>query len=97
MESNKKFLKKLEKVRPSSRYSSFSTYEREDKQQVSLTPFQKKRALETEKENTRIYVRVKSVSSDLSKDKMLKDYAKSIQIKSRITRYVNSNNKVTLK
>lgn len=53
--------------------------------------------VETEKENNRIYVRVKSVSSELSKDKMLKDYAKSMQIRSRITKYVNSNNRICLK
>ena len=42
-------------------------------------------------------MRVKSVSSDLNKDKMLKEYAKSIQIKSRITRYTSNNNKISLK
>lgn len=42
-------------------------------------------------------MRVKSVSSELSKDKLLKDYAKSMQIKNRISRYVNSSNGVCLK
>jgi hypothetical protein len=39
-------------------------------------------------------VKVRSVSSNLSKDKMLKDYAKSQQIRARIGRYATSNNKI---
>jgi len=40
---------------------------------------------------------MRSVSSSLNRDKLLKDYAKSQQIKSRITRYANQNNKIELK
>jgi len=53
--------------------------------------------VETEKENSRIFMRMKSVSSSLSKDKLLKDYARSQQIKTRITRYATQNNRVSLK
>lgn len=42
-------------------------------------------------------MKVKSASSNLSKDKLLKDYAKSQLIKSRIARFATQNNKVCLK
>ena len=42
-------------------------------------------------------MKMKSVTSSLSKDKLLKDYAKSQQIKTRIARYATQNNKVSLK
>jgi len=62
-----------------------------------MTPLQKRRDVETEKENNRIFIRVKSVSSSLSKDKLLKDFARSQQIKTRIARYATQNNRVSLK
>lgn len=62
-----------------------------------MTPLQRRRVVETEKENSRIFMRMKSVSSSLSKDKLLKDYARSQQIKTRITRYATQNNRVSLK
>lgn len=62
-----------------------------------MTPFRKRRIAETEKENSRIFVKVKSASSSLSKDKFLKDYAKSQQIRTRIARYATQNNKICLK
>ena len=40
---------------------------------------------------------MKSVSSTLSKDRMMNDYAKAQRIKERITKYANDNNKVALK
>lgn len=96
-QSNIKLLDKLEKVKPFTRYTSFSTYEREEREQRTMTPFRKRRIEETEKENSRIFMRMKSVSSSLSKDKLLKDYAKSQQIKTRIARFATQNNRVTLK
>ena len=42
-------------------------------------------------------LRMRSVSSSLSKDKLLKEYSKSQQIKCRISRYATHNNKVSLK
>jgi hypothetical protein len=91
-----KLLNKLEHVRPFTRHSSFSTNEHEA-DRTSITPFRKRRQVETEKENSRIFVKVRSVSSNLSKDKLLKDYAKSQQIRARIARYATQNNKVALK
>ena len=52
---------------------------------------------ETQKENSRLYCRMRSVSSTLGKDRLMKDYAKSQQIKNRISRYATNQNKVTLK
>ena len=40
---------------------------------------------------------MRSVSSTLSKDRLMKDYAKSQQIKNRISRYATHQNRVTLK
>ena len=62
-----------------------------------MNPFRKRRMAETEKENSRIFVKVKSASSNLSKDKFLKDYARSQQIRTRIARYATQNNKICLK
>lgn len=97
-QENVKLLNKLERVRPFTRYSSFSTHEKEEVQdRTTMTPFRKRRIAETEKENSRIFVKVKSASSSLSKDKFLKDYAKSQQIRTRIARYATQNNKICLK
>jgi len=98
-QSNKKFLNKLEKVRPYSQHShSLSLCERQDHElPQTRTPTKRKLEELTEKENARIYMRMKSVSSNLSKDKQLKDFAKSQQIKTRITRFASQNNKVSLK
>lgn len=94
--SNIRLLDKLEKVKPFARYTSFSHHEEKDKESF-LRPFEKKRVIQTEKENSRIFHKMRSVSSSLNRDKLLKDYAKSQQIKSRITRYANQNNKIELK
>ncbi len=40
---------------------------------------------------------MKSVSSSLSKDKLIKDFMKSQQIKTRISRYSTMNKKIYLK
>ncbi len=42
-------------------------------------------------------MKMKSVSSSLSKDKLMKDYAKSQQIRTRIARFATQNNKICLK
>jgi hypothetical protein len=53
--------------------------------------------IETEKENSRIFYKMKSVSSTLGRDRMRSDYAKAQQIKDRITRFSREDNRVTLK
>jgi len=53
--------------------------------------------VETEKENNRLFFKMKSVSSTLSKDRMMNDYAKAQRIKERITKYANDNKKIALK
>jgi hypothetical protein len=42
-------------------------------------------------------MRIKSVSSSLSKDHLERDFAKSQQIRTRIARYATQNNRVSLK
>jgi hypothetical protein len=42
-------------------------------------------------------MKMKSVSSSLSRDKLMKDFNKSQQIRTRIARYATQNNKVCLK
>ena len=42
-------------------------------------------------------MKMKSVSSTLSKDRMMSDYVKAQRIKERITKYANDNNKIALK
>lgn len=97
-QSNIKLLVKLEKAKPFTRYTSFSAYERpRDNSQSFLKPVTKRKIIETEKENSRIFFKMKSVSSSLSKDRMLDDYAKAQKIKSRITKYAVENNKIALK
>ena len=62
-----------------------------------LNPTTKKRIVETEKENSRIYMKVKTASSTLNRERMLSDYAKAQKIKDRIAKYANDHNRVTLK
>jgi hypothetical protein len=40
---------------------------------------------------------MKSVSSTLSKDRMMNDYVRAQRIKERISKYANDNNKIALK
>jgi len=54
--------------------------------------------VEQEKENYRIKNRVKTMSSSLSKDSMMRDYNISMQIKNRLSHFkTQPNNKVVLK
>ena len=42
-------------------------------------------------------MKMKSVSSTLSKDRMMSDYIRAQRIKERITKYAHDNNKIALK
>jgi hypothetical protein len=98
-QSNLKFLNKLENVKSFARYTSYTASDRPAVQHIPkpIPALTKRRIIETEKENSRIFFRMRSVSSNLSKDRLLSDYAKAEKIKSRITKYALSNNKVALK
>ncbi len=85
-------------MRSFTRYPSHSSYDRPLREKEAfIKPITKRRIIETEKENSRIFFKMKSVSSTLSKDRMLNDYAKAEKIKTRITKYALENNKVALK
>lgn len=85
-------------MRSFTRYPSHSSYERSFREREAfIKPITKRKIIETEKENSRIFFKMKSVSSNLSKDRMLNDYAKAEKIKTRITKYALENNKVALK
>lgn len=101
-QSNLKFLHKLENVKSFARYTSYTTSDRTPATNAALAPKPipaptKRKIIETEKENSRIFFKMRSVSSNLSKDRLLSDYAKAEKIKSRITKYALENNKVALK
>lgn len=96
-QSNVKFLVKLEKVKPFARYTSYTSGDKTTKEPTFLNPITKRRVIETEKENSRLFYKMKSVSSTLSKDRMMNDYVKAQRIKERITKYANDNNKISLK
>jgi hypothetical protein len=91
-QSNLKFLVKLEKVKP---FTSHAAKERPPPAFPSAIA--KRRIIETERENSRIFMKMKSVSSNLSRDRMGSDYAKAEKIRERITRYAVENSKVALK
>ena len=91
-QSNLRFLVKLEKVKP---HTSHAPAERPPPAFPSALA--KRRIIETERENSRIFLKMKSVSSNLSRDRMGSEYAKAEKIKSRITRYAVENNRVALK
>jgi type IV secretory pathway VirB4 component len=64
-QSNLKFLVKLEKVKP------FTSHAAADRLPPSFpSAVAKRRIIETERENSRIFVKMKSVSSNLSRDRM---------------------------
>ena len=97
-QSNIKLLSKLENVKSFTRYTSYAASDRPRELTPKPLPTPvKRKIIETEKENSRIFFRMRSVSSNLSKDRMLNDYAKAEKIKSRITKYAMENNKVALK
>lgn len=87
-----KFLVKLEKVKP---FTSHTAKERPPPSFPSAVT--RRRIIETERENSRIFMKMKSVSSNLSRDRMNSDYAKAEKIRERITRYAVENSKVSLK
>ena len=53
--------------------------------------------LETEKENMRISARMRNMSSSLNQKSFIKDYAKSQQIKNRLMKYAQDQDKIQLK
>ena len=57
----------------------------------------KQRIIETERENSRIYSKMKTVSSQLGRIKLASEYSRCEQIKNRIARYVQKDRKVQLK
>ena len=57
----------------------------------------KRKSNDTEKENNRIFYKLKSVSSSLNHDKMMQEYAKTQRIKDRITRFTTNQSRVSLK
>ena len=62
-----------------------------------MNPATKRKVVETEKENSRIFFRMKAVSSTLSKDRMLNDYAKAQKIRDRIAKYATDHDRISLK
>jgi hypothetical protein len=97
-QSNLKLLSKLENVKSFARYTSYAASDRPRELTPKPVPTPVKlKIIETEKENSRIFSRMRSVSSNLSKDRLLNDYAKAEKIKSRISKYALENNKVALK
>ena len=97
-QSNLKFLVKLEKVKAFTHYDSQPRVNRTVRDSLSsVRPSNKRQIIETEKENSRIYFKMKSVSSTLGRDKMQNDFARAQKIKDRITKYAKQDNKVELK
>ena len=98
---NLKLLGKLENAKTSLRNTSrVSTSEehRNDRSTLShITPYNKQRMLQTEKENMRISNRMKNMSSSLNQKNFVREYAKSQQIKNRLMRYSSNESKVYLK
>lgn len=92
---------KLERAQPFTRYTSYSASERipppREQSASFLKPATRKKVVETEKENSRIYFKMKAVSSTLSRDRMLSDYAKAQKIRDRITKYATDHDRVALK
>ena len=70
--SNIKILVKLENIKPFTHYNPGSSTDRISKEQHSATlkPITKKRIVETERENSRIYNKMKSVCSCLGPRQM---------------------------
>ena len=62
---NQRLSVRLERMKTSSRYASHSNTAQIDQAMGRITPFKKKQLTETDKENARIYTRVKSAESDL--------------------------------
>jgi hypothetical protein len=73
-QSNLKFLVKLEKVKP---FTSHTSTDRSPRAELFPSAVAKRRIIETERENSRIFLKMKSVSSNLSRDRMGSDYAKA--------------------
>jgi adenylosuccinate synthase len=101
-QSNLKFLDKLEKIKPFTQYVPQTYSDRYSRQgsmasSVLMKPVTKKKIIETEKENSRIFFRMKAVSSTLGRDKLANEYAKAQQIKERITKYAKQDNRIELK
>lgn len=71
--------------------------ERQKSSSSLVTPFSKSKIQETQKENMRICNKMKNMSSSLNQKKLLKDYAKSQQIKNRLMKYAVDETKVYLK
>lgn len=62
-----------------------------------MKPVTKRKVVETEKENSRIYFRMKAVSSTLSRDRMLSDYSRAQKIRDRIAKYATDHDRISLK
>ena len=94
-QSNIKFLDKLERVRPYHRHTTYASADRIPTQ--PQPPTRQRKQSDTIKENSRIYTKLKSVSSSLNHDKMMQEYAKTQRIKDRIQRFTSTNSRVSLK
>lgn len=95
--ANTKILEKLKNAKPS--LNSVKQYIHRSSDLRSIRSASNKHKIqEQEKENYRIGVRVRTMNSSLSKDSMMRDYHRSLQIKNRLSHFkTQGNNKVVLK
>jgi hypothetical protein len=70
--SNLKFLVKLDSIKPFSQYKTSTSIEKLGREQRSnsMNPLTKKKIVETERENSRIYTKMRNVSSTLGPKQM---------------------------
>ena len=97
--NNLKFLVKLDNIKPFTHYNPSASTERVAREQrsASLKPLTKKRIVETERENSRIYNKMRNVSSTLGQKQMQSEYVKAQKIRDRIGKYMRQDNRVELK
>ena len=97
--SNVKLLVKLDNIKPFTHYNPSKSTDRivREQRSTSLNPATKKKIIQTERENSRIYNKMRNVSSTLGPKQMQNDYARAQKIRDRIGKYMRQDNRVELK